>query len=332
MCVGTPIEDITPDDDPNMEYVRLRLRIDDASLQKHTSGDSADDRFIERLQTRLEDLKTHYFFNEVYATAEYKKQRKVADDILLQARLRSNEAIHVPTPRPSETLQVIHTPPAIATGTNVTEIDSPDFFDSENDDGQGMLDLLEDAPEVSVSESGKIVHLRDMPFPKHTAARLPKKYLAEVVSKEDLYAVINYELISGQSRAKRINLGIRWTGGKVDQWAMDDVACPEAGQAEQYISTVALHAVTFPTTNGFCSGALPNASGSQTFFRTFPPAFRDLWDELELRRKSSNDAVNRGIWSQLRTIVDSKFSIHDKVQPRYLDDQDDSENPLLKAS
>jgi ATP-dependent RNA helicase DHX29 len=93
---------------------------------------------------------------------------------------------------------------------------------------------------------------------------------------------------------------------------MEDVACHDETQAEAYIATVALHALTFPLTDGFQAGS-STAPGNQTFFRLLPAVFRDLWDELEAARKVRDDAINRSVWARLRTIVEPKLDPSQKV-------------------
>jgi len=93
---------------------------------------------------------------------------------------------------------------------------------------------------------------------------------------------------------------------------MDDVGCPDVKQAEQYISTVALHALTFPALDGFALGGT-SAASTQTFFRLLPPAIRNLWDELEAKRRESDDATNRAAWAKLRTIARMKLESQYKV-------------------
>lgn len=93
---------------------------------------------------------------------------------------------------------------------------------------------------------------------------------------------------------------------------MEDVACYDEGQAEAYIATIALHALTFPVTDGFQAGP-STASGSQTFFRLLPAVFRDLWDELEAERKVRDDSINRNVWAKLRAIVEPKLDNSIKV-------------------
>lgn len=105
---------------------------------------------------------------------------------------------------------------------------------------------------------------------------------------------------------------IRWGGGKMRDWEMNDVACHDMTQAEQYIATIALHALTFPSSEGFASGT--SSGNAPTSFRLLPSTFRELWDELEANRKSSEDATNRSVWAKLRSIVEAKLDRELKVR------------------
>lgn len=92
---------------------------------------------------------------------------------------------------------------------------------------------------------------------------------------------------------------------------MNEFACHDMNQAEQYIATVALHSLTFPASEGFASGT--SSGNAHTSFRLLPSTFRELWDELEAARKSAEDAINRGVWAKLRSIVEPKMDRESKV-------------------
>lgn len=194
-----------------------------------------------------------------------------------------------------------------------------DIFDNIEDTGEGEDGLLSffDEPS-SVSSGGTTVSMRNMALPKHWSGRTPKVLLAEAVARQDRYAAITYRSLAGGSRARRSALSIRWDGKRADEWSMEDVACYDDIQAEQYIATVALHKLTFPPTEGFCVGN-PSVSGTPTFFRLLPAPFRDLWQELENARRNYEDVVNRGIWSKLRSILGPKLTgkemVSDLVSP-----------------
>jgi ATP-dependent RNA helicase DHX29 len=184
----------------------------------------------------------------------------------------------------------------------------PDVFDDDSGDSAGgMFEILDDIPSTEVDSQGKTIHIRNMSLPKHWSGRTPKTLLLETVAKTDRYAAITYRLVSGSSRAKRAAVSIR-----EKEWIMEDVACYDETQAEHYVSTLALHALTFPSTKGFALGT-SSSLGSQTFFRLLPAVFRDLWDELEETRKARDDAINRNIWAKLRQIVQPKLQANAAV-------------------
>ena len=216
-------------------------------------------------------------------------------------------------PTPSEAiLPHKHQPPeSKPTETTTTNVD---IFDSDSDDDSsgGLFEILQEIPETEVTASGSTVRLRSMAVPKHWSHRLPKAILQEMVTKKDKYAVAKYACISGPSRVLRASVTIAWDGGRTQSWSMDDVGCPDLKQAEEYISALALHALTFPALDGFALGET-SAATTQTFFRRLPPLFRNLWDELETKRKESDDATNRAAWEKLRTIAGVKLESQSKV-------------------
>jgi ATP-dependent RNA helicase DHX29 len=187
-----------------------------------------------------------------------------------------------------------------------------DIFDNDEDNSiGGLLDMFEQQAEEKQSE-GTIVTYRNMALPKQWSGKIPKVLLAELVTRLDRYAVISYSMESGHGRAKRAAVSIRWDGKTTDRWAMSDVACGDQMQAENYVATVALHALTYPPLEGF-AGTSTASTSNITFFRRLPAAFRDLWDELEVARKRVNDSVNRTIWSKLRQILEIKAPAIEKA-------------------
>lgn len=110
---------------------------------------------------------------------------------------------------------------------------------------------------------------------------------------------------------------------------MMDVACYDEGQAEQYVATLALHALTFPSTEGFSAGS---TAGPQTFFRLLPSVYRDLWNELTDAKKLKDDATNRGVWAKLRSIVEPKLSISNKDQSNTKSQRTLNETPEFEPS
>ena len=290
-------------DDPNLHYARLKLELHEASAAGRNRKNAQAHPFIENLHARLKAVKSHYLFDERDAEAHYVSERQKAEAAALQSHLRGSPAMaSTPssTPTPPEPKGLPRQPQA----KEVRE-DPDDFFESTGEDG-GLFEILDDMPPTEVTETGVTITVRDMPLPKGKFERTSKAFLQSAIDKLDSFAVTTYRRIFGSSRAQRASLSVRWSSGKVSEWAMEDVACHDMTQAEQYIATVALHALTFPIFEGFSPANLARGNTTQTFFRLLAPAFRDFWDELEAKRKSSGDATNRAVWSKLKKIVEAR--------------------------
>ena len=275
------------------------------------SGDS-EESFIKELRSHLGAAKSHYLFDQRDAEAHYLSMRHKSEEASLQARLRGEPGPDLSKPsklRASDTQSPLHHP-----NLKVVRGDSTDIFHSNEQEDGALFEILDDMPSTDISETGLTIRVRDMPLPKGKFERTSKAFLQATVTKLDSFAVTTYHTISGASRAKRASLSIRWSSDKISEWTMTDVACYDITQAEQYIATVALHALTFPASAGFASGASAPGTG-QTFFRLLPPAYRELWDELQAARKSSDDATNRAVWAKLKSVVETKSS-QEKVRSR----------------
>lgn len=296
----------SPDaDNLAQEYVQLKLRMSDLTAKRHL-GHSLQ---IQDLKSRLEVIKKNYFFDEKEAEEMYRVERNRVETLALQARLRT-PAPPVPSDKPKSKVMK-QRPPKLQPTLTPTAV--ADIFDDDAEDSPtGLLDILDDIPTDETNNQGTTIAIRDMALPKHWSGRTPKVLLKEAVAKVDRYAAVTYDIISGHSRAKRASVSIRWDGRKMDEWSMEDIACHDEGQAEQYIATVALHVLTFPPTDGFATSTSA-APGSPTFFRLLPAVFRDLWDELEVLRKLNDDGINRRLWAKLRSIVEPKLEADGKV-------------------
>jgi ATP-dependent RNA helicase DHX29 len=312
-------------DDPNFEYAKVKVKITELEAAKYQS--SADNNSeLAHLQTRLESLRTNYFFRLREADAHYNTERAMADRRALEQKLLGETDADltvdpvVSTVRSSHTSkQKDHRPMHLSSTDHATGLARVDLFDDDSSpeaSGGVFGTLLDTMPESEITD-GVQVRIRDMSLPKHWAGRTPKALLLETVQKADRYAVISYRLLpdSRTSRAKRAAVVVRWEGAKTGEWSMDDVGCWDEGQAEQYISTVALHDVTFGHSEGFAGGGIGVlGGGGQTYFRLLPPVFRDLWDELELKRREAEDKRNREVWAVLRRIIEPKLGGDKKVR------------------
>jgi ATP-dependent RNA helicase DHX29 len=295
-------------EDPNVEYVRLKLQI--TNFMSHKLSGDTDAAVLDELSARLDAVTKHYFFDEKDAEVQYQTERDKEDVLALQSRLRglgNGDSPDVPTLKSNRRRPADILAPKISSNPTVVS----DIFDGDSDTSTGVLEILDELPDT-LTNDGVTIRIRDMALPKHWSGRTPKTMLSEAVAKADRYAAVTYSILSGSSRAKRAAVHIRWDGSKSDEWKMENVACHDETQAEAYIATVALHALTFPLTDGFQAGS-STAPGSQTSFRLLPAVFRDLWDELETARKVRDDSINRSVWAKLRTIVEPKLDTSPKV-------------------
>ncbi|KAJ8521412.1 hypothetical protein ONZ45_g1880 [Pleurotus djamor] len=293
--------DITEIDDPNIEYARTRVKIQEAKRK----GSHIDRDILQTLEFRAKRLSEHYFFNSKEAEALYRIEQAKVDAAALDARLRGLAVASVP-PNTQNTQAKVSLPPPVVLPEPTEQ--RKDFFDEDDDEHAegGILGILEALPESATDSNGTTVSIKDMALPKHWVGATPKVLLTDKVTKLDKYAIISWTSVSGVSRAKRAGLTIRWAGREVDNWSMTDVACHDDVQAQHYIATVALHALTYPPQSaGFIQDDLSSAVSSS--IRALPPSFRDLWDSLNIDRKLTTDAHNRSIWASLQTILTTKM-------------------------
>jgi ATP-dependent RNA helicase DHX29 len=292
------------------EYIRIKMQITDLTARGRPAA-NYDPALVLRLQEKLTVVKSHYFFDERDAEMQYRSERAKADTLLLQSRLRgSNPKLPVtPEKKPKKSADP---DPRLETQGAPVPSDISDVFDQHEEGLGGMLEILDTLPSEVAGEQGTTIRVRDMVLPKHWSSKTPKTLLAELVFKVDRYAAVTYGIVSGSSRAKRASVMVNWEGKQTDEWVMRDVACHTEAQAEYYVATLALHALTFPATDGFAAGS-SGALANHTSFRLLPPVFRDLWDELEMDRKLREDLTNRQVWANMRSIVEQKIDARPAV-------------------
>lgn len=280
---------------PTLAYVHLKLKVDEISSKPRSQLGQEQ---LKQLRQKLNDISQDYLFDEKDAFVRYKEERKKLDQQLLHERLRRPGP---DLPGPSKSLGE-KKPAANPTGKSRHVLAGSDDSD---DSSVGMLGILEDPNANEITVKGVTFSLRDMAVPKHWSGPMPKTMLRDFVAKADRYAAISYTTLSDRSRARRAGVSISWQNKQRDEWTMDDVACSEDSQAEQYVAAIALHSLTYPLTEGFVASVPANTSGS-TSFRLLPAVYRDLWDELEISRKARDDSINRQIWARLQSIFKDK--------------------------
>lgn len=288
------------DEDPNVAFARLKMRLKVLPERRDPDGLRAA-----KLKKRMDELQNQYFFKQSLADKEFKLREKEMQEAALLARLRNmgrptpaNKASgptaqEAPRPGSAPTTSVT----TIKASSPVTSDDEPMFGNLMDPEEPVKTDDLNDAAK---SLSGTFIPTRDMSMPKQWGGQTPRKLLQEVVRKADRTASLVYSPLSSD-RVARASVMIRFSGGRVERFDMVDIGCPDMDQAQHYIAMIALHAITFPSQAGFVGG-----TSSPTYFRTLPPVFIELWNELETKRKEGNDAKNLETWSKLFEILESK--------------------------
>ncbi|KDR85121.1 hypothetical protein GALMADRAFT_131855 [Galerina marginata CBS 339.88] len=285
--------------DPTSAFVRLKLQQDEMS-SKPSSRHIAEQ--LARLQQKLDDTTRDYLFDQKEALSRYHQERKQLDKRLLHEKLRSSTSdknigssptVHMPKKLPLKT-----TPPTA----------SRDVFDDDDSDDSstGMLGILDNPDPNEITVQGVTFEFRNMSVPKHWSGPMPKTLLRDFVTKADRHAAVSYTIISSHSRARRASVSVSWQNKTRDEWSMDEVACSEDPQAEQYVAAIALHSLMYPLTVGFIAPG-PASTGGSTSFRLLPAVYRELWDELEASRKIRDDIINRKTWAKLLRVLEEKI-------------------------
>lgn len=167
--------------------------------------------------------------------------------------------------------------PSTSTSRQVSRAPSPVEEIVNGGDDSLFGDMLDDPQTVSVgtaedvpetNSKGNIIKIRDMSLPKSYTGKTPKSLLEDALRRVDKSAKATYRQIS-QTRAARAVVSIRWEGGRLQQFGMEDEACETQEQAFHYAATLALFAI----------------SSDGSLHRLLPGPYRDLWDELETKKR-----------------------------------------------
>jgi len=153
--------------------------------------------------------------------------------------------------------------------------------------------------------TGDRITVRAMPLPKSFASSspTPKSSVQTLVVKLDRFSLVDYTSLSGSFRAARVALKIRWATGRLQEWRMEDVGCWTVAEAENYVATLALHELN-----------AVEGRGERGMWRLLPPLFRDLWDELEEKKKDNVDRERRGTWAMLRGILEARLAKDEEAE------------------
>ncbi|BEJ01119.1 hypothetical protein CcaverHIS631_0509760 [Cutaneotrichosporon cavernicola] len=241
-----------------------------------------------KIRNKTNRLEKEYMFSKKDADALLKVMRSKRDMKRLEAKLKN-----IRPPSTTNSVTPAETPPS------TSALDS--FVSDDGDEEGSLFGNMLDEPEghVEVEQvANSVINVLSLPVPKQFAlvGNTAKNLLRTTTSKSSRPAVISYARLSPNPRVARAGLEIRWSSEKRRVWRMEDIACESVEEAENYVSTLALHDLVV-------SGDLLPFN-----WRSMPPAYRDLWDELEQTHTGRELAAKREIWKKMKALVDKKTS------------------------
>ena len=189
--------------------------------------------------------------------------------------------------------------PARRNNSTATSFESPGD-DSDDEDMLGKLLHLPDPDTPHVNQDNTVngsttITVRSMPLPTTAgfSASSPKSMLSAAIKRTFKNAFIDYAKLSGGSRAVRAGIEIRYSPKHIRVWRMEDIACEDRLQAENFISTTALHDL-------YAKGQveMPN-------WRVMPASYRDLWDELEEKHQVEVNEKSLELWKRLKAMLEA---------------------------
>lgn len=180
------------------------------------------------------------------------------------------------------------------TESHANSTDSASDGPASDTEGDLFGNLLDEAPSEYIDEATNMtIKVRSMPLPKQYAGKPPKLLLEDVVRRRDKFASKPvFSLLPGGNRAKRAMVTLRWDAGTQHVYSMHEEACPDQTQAYNYVATVALFNID---------------TGSVA--RQLAPAFRDLWGELEAKKKDSDEQSYRDHLKHIKTLIDPRLGL-----------------------
>jgi ATP-dependent RNA helicase DHX29 len=163
--------------------------------------------------------------------------------------------------------------------------------------------MLDEPPERAEIETNTTLITRSMPIPKafSFSGNTPKMMLKAGLAKTSNPASVVYIKLSGHSRSVRVGLEISWSTTRRRVWRMDDIACDNQAEAENFVATLALNALSEVRSN--------------VNWRAMPPSYRELWEELEVKRDDVESARKREIWGKIKDLVPVQGSTAEETKP-----------------
>lgn len=250
-----------------------------------------------KLKGKIAKLEKDYMFGKKDAGGFISRQRLTADIIFKALKSkRDMEALEEKLKGASMSTPASSAAPSVAETPEVGDTSASAVSDDEDGDLFGNM-LDEPEPGSEPTSTSTTIKVREMPIPKQFSYtnNTPKSLLQTSLSKSSKQAVASYARLSSNPRVARSGLEIRWfVSDKRRVWRMDELACPSFDEADNYVATLALNDIS-------ASGDLAGVN-----WRTMPPAYRELWDELEAARKERVTAAQRQVWKQIKQLFDDK--------------------------
>jgi ATP-dependent RNA helicase DHX29 len=125
----------------------------------------------------------------------------------------------------------------------------------------------------------------------YSSGKTPKSLLEDVVRRRDKFASITYKLLT-RTRVFRALVSIRWEGGKEVTFRMKGDAVRDETQAINYAAILALFSIA-----------------TTQVHKQLPPVFRELWGELEARKKETDDREYRERLKFFRELADARLQL-----------------------
>ena len=293
---GDGVKNEDEDDDPDRAFVAIKLQITTLQRKLGIAGKGGkkggnrvkskpvlinkpkmpEEMELENLEIQLKKIQSLYLFNAKKAEAAFAMERARLDKVELVERLVGRAKDRETDSSPTGSILERESKESAAQPV-VSEIKPPSpedtFFGDmlEGPANPATGGPIAEANEHILNEAGSVIVVRCMALPKVYTGKTSRMLLDDAVRRMDKFAKTSYRILNQGTRAIRAVVTIRWESGKIDQYGMVDEACENQDQAFQYAATLALFAVS---TDG-------NAH------RLLPPVFRDLWDELDLRRREA---------------------------------------------
>ncbi|ORY32822.1 P-loop containing nucleoside triphosphate hydrolase protein [Naematelia encephala] len=242
---------------------------------------------IRRVKEKMSKVEKEYLFNRKDADSIFKTLKAQRDVEALEARLQGKPVPTILPSGPDETKDAVQ-----------EELEPTGDTMEDEDDSGGLFGNMLDEPVVPtpIEDPRSTITVRSMPIPKQFsfAGNIPKNLLKAALAKSHKQAILTYVRLSGHSRAARAALEIRWSTSRRRVWRMEDIACDDMQEAENYVSTLALNEMSG-------CGELGGVN-----WRSMPLDYRDLWETLERARQVRLDAARRETWAKIQAIVEKK--------------------------